>query len=107
MALELSTKRMPHVRSVALGVWVDAGSGDELSAGSGIAHFIEHMLFKGTTSRTARTIAEEFDRIGGDLNAFTSKEMTCFYATVLSEHAEKAMAIMEDMIFIRCLMKRK
>ena len=92
-------ERMPHMRSVALGIWVDAGSGDELSEEAGIAHFIEHMLFKGTTSRTARMIAEEFDRIGGDLNAFTSKELTCFYTTVLSEHAETAMVIMEDMIF--------
>lgn len=91
-------ERMPHMRSVALGIWIDAGSGDEQSEEAGIAHFIEHMLFKGTTSRTARMIAEEFDRIGGDLNAFTSKELTCFYTTVLSEHAETAMVIMEDML---------
>lgn len=92
-------ERMPHMRSVALGVWVDAGSGDELDEEAGIAHFIEHMLFKGTTSRTARMIAEEFDRIGGDLNAFTSKELTCFYTTVLSEHANQALTILEDMLF--------
>lgn len=92
-------ERMPHMRSVALGVWVDAGSGDELDEEAGIAHFIEHMLFKGTNDRTARMIAEEFDRLGGDLNAFTSKELTCFYTTVLNEHAEKALTIMEDMIF--------
>lgn len=77
-------EKMPYVRSVAIGVWIEAGSGDELNAEAGIAHFIEHMLFKGTPSRTARTIAEEFDRMGGDLNAFTSKDMTCFYATVLN-----------------------
>lgn len=92
-------ERMPHMRSVALGIWVDAGSGDELDGEAGIAHFIEHMLFKGTNDRTARMIAEEFDRLGGDLNAFTSKELTCFYTTVLNEHAEKALTIMEDMIF--------
>lgn len=92
-------ERMPHMRSVALGIWVDAGSGDELGEEEGIAHFIEHMLFKGTNDRTARMIAEEFDRLGGDLNAFTSKELTCFYTTVLNEHAEKALTIMEDMIF--------
>lgn len=90
---------MPHVRSVALGIWIEAGSGDEIEAEAGIAHFIEHMLFKGTATRTARTIAEEFDRIGGDINAFTSKDTTCFYATVLSEHAEKALTILEDMVF--------
>ena len=60
-----------------------AGSGDEQESEAGIAHFIEHMLFKGTATRSARTIAEEFDRIGGDVNAFTSKEMTCYYTTVL------------------------
>ena len=92
-------ERMPHVRSVALGIWIEAGSGDESDTEAGIAHFIEHMLFKGTATRTARTIAEEFDRIGGDLNAFTSKDMTCFYATVLSEHAENALTILEDMLF--------
>ena len=92
-------ERMPHVRSVALGVWIEAGSGDEIEAEAGIAHFIEHMLFKGTATRTARTIAEEFDRIGGDINAFTSKDTTCFFATVLSEHAKKALTILEDMVF--------
>lgn len=92
-------ERMPHVRSVALGIWIKAGSEDESATEAGIAHFIEHMLFKGTAKRTARTIAEEFDRIGGDLNAFTSKDMTCLYATVLSEHAANAIAILEDMLF--------
>ena len=65
----------------------------------GIAHFIEHMLFKGTTTRSARTIAEEFDRIGGDVNAFTSKEMTCYYTTVLGHHAPRALSILADMFF--------
>ena len=90
---------MPYVRSVALGVWIEAGSADESPAEEGIAHFIEHMLFKGTTSRSARKIAEEFDSIGGDMNAFTSKEMTCFYATVLGHHATHALTIMADMFF--------
>ncbi|AOV08226.1 M16 family metallopeptidase [Sporosarcina ureilytica] len=89
---------MPHVRSVALGVWIQAGSKDELKEEAGLAHFIEHMLFKGTTSRTAKTIAEEFDRIGGELNAFTSKEATCVHTTVLKEHAENALTILEDML---------
>ncbi|MCZ2257015.1 M16 family metallopeptidase [Sporosarcina sp. G11-34] len=92
-------EKMPHVRSVALGIWIDAGSGDEIESEAGIAHFIEHMLFKGTAKRTAKSIAEEFDRIGGDINAFTSKDTTCFFATVLSEHAEKALTILEDMVF--------
>ena len=92
-------EKMDHVRSVALGVWIEAGSANELEGEEGIAHFIEHMLFKGTDSRTARMIAEEFDGIGGDINAFTSKEMTCYYATVLNNHAGKALAILADMLF--------
>lgn len=90
---------MSHFRSVSLGIWVKAGSMDECIEEAGMAHFIEHMLFKGTNTRTARKIAEEFDQIGGDVNAFTSKDSTCFYVTVLSEHAEKALAILADMLF--------
>lgn len=92
-------ERMPHVRSVAIGVWVGAGSVDEKESEAGIAHFIEHMLFKGTTARNARAIAEEFDRIGGEANAFTSKEMTCFYTTVLGHHAPRALSVLADMFF--------
>ncbi|WP_172369677.1 M16 family metallopeptidase [Sporosarcina jiandibaonis] len=92
-------EKMPYVRSVALGVCIEAGSRDELLEEEGVAHFIEHMLFKGTPTRSARTIAEQFDRMGGDVNAFTSKDMTCFYATVLGDRAETAISILEDMIF--------
>lgn len=92
-------EKMPYVRSVALGVWIEAGAMDELAEEEGLAHFIEHMLFKGTKKRTARMIAEEFDAIGGDINAFTSKEMTCYFTTVLNNHAEKALEILADMIF--------
>lgn len=92
-------EKMPYVRSVALGIWVGAGSGGERESEAGIAHFIEHMLFKGTATRSARRIAEEFDRIGGDVNAFTSKEMTCYYTTVLGHHAPRALTILADMFF--------
>ncbi|CAM3073722.1 pitrilysin family protein [Filibacter tadaridae] len=92
-------ERMPHVRSLALGIWVEAGSSDEHPQEAGIAHFIEHMLFKGTAARSARTIAEEFDRLGGDINAFTSKEVTCIYTTVLGHHAPLALKILADMFF--------
>ena len=92
-------EKMPNVRSVALGVCIEAGSKDELKGEFGLAHFIEHMLFKGTPTRSARTIAEQFDRMGGDVNAFTSKDITCFYATVLGDHAETAISILEDMLF--------
>ncbi|WP_301108638.1 pitrilysin family protein [Sporosarcina sp.] len=92
-------EKMPHVKSVAVGLWVHAGSADETAEQEGIAHFIEHMLFKGTATRNARMIAEQFDQIGGDLNAFTSKEMTCYYTTVLSHHASYALTILSDMFF--------
>lgn len=92
-------EKMPYVRSVAIGIWVKAGSLDETADEWGLSHFIEHMLFKGTSKRNAKTIAEEFDRIGGDINAYTSKEMTCYYTTVLDHHAEKAIEILSDMFF--------
>ncbi|MGN7386767.1 M16 family metallopeptidase [Sporosarcina sp. SAFN-015] len=92
-------EKMPFVRSLAIGLFVKAGSNDETEEEWGLAHFIEHMLFKGTTTRSARMIAEQFDRMGGDINAYTSKEMTCFYTTVLDHHAEEALTIMADMLF--------
>lgn len=82
-----------------MGIWVNVGSGDEKPEENGITHFIEHMLFKGTYGRTAKEIAESFDRIGGQLNAFTSKENTCYYAVTLDHHAEEAITILADMFF--------
>lgn len=90
---------IPHVRSVALGIWIGAGSEQETPENNGISHFIEHMLFKGTATRTARQLAEGFDEIGGQVNAFTSKEMTCYYAKVLDEHFSTALEILSDMFF--------
>lgn len=90
---------IPHVRSVAMGIWVNVGSRYEQPHENGMTHFIEHMLFKGTDTRSAKDIAEQFDRIGGQLNAFTSKENTCYYAVVLDHHAEKAIEILTDMFF--------
>lgn len=90
---------MPQVRSVSLGIWVQAGSNDELQEEAGLAHFIEHMLFKGTKTETAKSIAEQFDRMGGELNAFTSKEATCLHTTVLTEDAERALELLADMLF--------
>ncbi|HMD30856.1 MAG TPA: pitrilysin family protein, partial [Candidatus Acidoferrales bacterium] len=96
--LVLITEAMPHVRSVAVGVWVRSGSRREPAELSGIAHFIEHMLFKGTESRTAENIAREIERVGGFLDAFTAKEMICLNTKVLDEHVPVAFAIMADMI---------
>ncbi|GGH82049.1 putative Zn-dependent peptidase [Pullulanibacillus pueri] len=92
-------ENIPSVRSVTIGLWIGTGSRDETEENNGISHFIEHMLFKGTQDRNARDIAEAFDRVGGQVNAFTSKEYTCLYARVLDEHAEYALEILSDMLF--------
>lgn len=93
------SEQIPHVRSLSVGIWVNAGSRFETLEENGMTHFIEHMLFKGTPTRTARQIAEEFDRIGGEINAFTSKEHTCYFAKVLDHHGDLAISILADMFF--------
>jgi predicted Zn-dependent peptidase len=95
--LRLVTERMPGVRSVALGFWVLAGSRDEPPPISGSSHFLEHLLFKGTKTRSARDIAEAFDAVGGDVNAFTAKEYTCFYARVRDRDLPMAVEQLSDM----------
>lgn len=92
-------ENIPTVRSVAIGVWIGTGSRNESKENNGISHFLEHMFFKGTKNRTAKEIAESFDSIGGQVNAFTSKEYTCFYAKVLDEHADFALEVLADMFF--------
>ncbi|MCM3110103.1 M16 family metallopeptidase [Lederbergia lenta] len=92
-------EEIPTVRSVAIGIWVGTGSSDENEKNNGISHFLEHMYFKGTETRNAREIAESFDSIGGQVNAFTSKEYTCYYAKVLDNHAPFALEILADMFF--------
>ncbi|MRX70642.1 insulinase family protein [Bacillus lacus] len=92
-------ENIPTVRSVAIGIWIGTGSRSETPENNGISHFLEHMFFKGTKTRTAREIAESFDSIGGQVNAFTSKEYTCYYAKVLDEHAPFALDVLSDMFF--------
>jgi predicted Zn-dependent peptidase len=92
-------ENIPTVRSVAIGVWIGTGSRDENQKNNGISHFLEHMFFKGTKTRSAREIAESFDSIGGQVNAFTSKEYTCYYAKVLDTHAQYALDVLADMFF--------
>lgn len=87
------------VRSVALGVWIKTGSYNETPELNGVSHFLEHMFFKGTKTRNAKEIAESFDSIGGQVNAFTSKEYTCYYAKVLDTHADYALEVLGDMFF--------
>jgi predicted Zn-dependent peptidase len=97
--LRVVMEQIPACRSVSFGIWVKTGSRNELQANNGISHFIEHMLFKGTARHSARDIAEKFDGIGGNVNAFTSKEYTCYYAKVLDEHLPIAVDILSDMFF--------
>ena len=96
--LRLVTEEMPHVRSVSIGVWLTRGSRHEHEEVSGIAHFVEHMLFKGTTTRTAEDIAQEIDSIGGQIDAFTSKEYAGYYIKALDEHLPIALDVLSDVI---------
>jgi predicted Zn-dependent peptidase len=96
--LVILTERMEHVRSVSMGVWVKTGSRDELPEINGVSHFVEHMVFKGTKSRSAQKIAREVDAIGGNLDAFTSKETICFNIKVLDEHVPKALDVLTDLV---------
>ena len=96
--LILLTERMDHLRSVAMGVWIKSGSRCETAEMNGISHFVEHMLFKGTRSRSAQSIAREMDSIGGNLDAFTSKETICFNVKSLSDHVPIALDVLTDMV---------
>jgi predicted Zn-dependent peptidase len=91
------TEAMPHVRSASLGIWADVGSAAERPQQRGISHLVEHMLFKGTERRSAREIAETMDAVGGNLNAFTDKEATCYYAKVIDHHVPLAVDVLSDM----------
>ncbi len=94
--VRLLTERVPHVRSVSMGIWVTSGSRDETAGEAGVSHFIEHMVFKGTRRRDAQQIAREIDSIGGASNAFTGKENTCFHAKVLGEHLPLIVDLLSD-----------
>jgi predicted Zn-dependent peptidase len=96
--LRLITERMPQVRSVTIGVWLTRGSRHETDAQAGIAHFVEHMLFKGTATRTAEDIAQAIDSIGGQLDAFTAKEYASYYIKVLDEHLPLAVELLADIV---------
>jgi predicted Zn-dependent peptidase len=97
--LRIVLEEIPTVRSVAIGIWIATGSRNETIKNNGISHFLEHMFFKGTKTKSAREIAESFDSIGGQVNAFTSKEYTCYYAKVLDSHADYALNTLSDMFF--------
>ncbi len=96
------TETMPHVRSVSVGIWIDTGSRRETAEQNGISHFIEHMLFKGTTNRSAEDIARSVDSIGGNLDAFTAKELVCFNTKVLDQHSRWPSTCWPTWCSIRC-----
>ena len=96
--IRVVSEKIPHVRSVSIGVWADVGSRDEASTQNGISHFLEHMVFKGTRKRNVREIAQSLESLGGYLNAFTTKEQTCFYARVLDSNVGEAMDVLSDLM---------
>lgn len=96
--VRIITETMSHVRSVSVGIWVGCGSRRETLEQNGISHFIEHMLFKGTTSRSAEDIARSVDSIGGNLDAFTAKELVCFNTKVLDQHLSQAFDVLADLV---------
>lgn len=95
--LHVVGERLPYLRSVSIGVWMRVGSMMETPAENGLSHFLEHMVFKGTEKRSTRDIAEEMDAVGGQMNAFTGKDCTCFYAKVIDEDLPLAVDILSDM----------
>src|SRR5712675_2766724 len=96
--LTLLSEEMNHIRSISIGIWMKSGSRDETPDNNGISHFTEHMVFKGTTSRTAQQIARQVDSIGGNMDAFTGKEVICFNIKVLDEHLPTAVDILSDLV---------
>ena len=95
--VRVAMEKIPEVQSVSLGIWVHAGSAFENSDNAGVSHFIEHMMFKGTETRSAKEIAEQVDAIGGQMNAFTGREGTCYYIKTLSSNLGRAMEVLLDM----------
>ncbi|MBC8525372.1 MAG: insulinase family protein [Candidatus Cloacimonetes bacterium] len=101
------SEKVDYVRSISIGVWINAGSRDETSKNRGIAHFLEHMLFKGTAKRDKYEIAHFLESLGGAVNAFTSKEFTCFYVRVLSEYLKQSIDLLSDIIQNSVLMEKE
>jgi predicted Zn-dependent peptidase len=96
--IKVISEKLTHVKSFSLGFWFDCGSRDETEVNSGISHFLEHMFFKGTKKRSTKKISEDIESLGGYLNAFTSKEHTCFYGRGLNQHLEKTFEVLADMV---------
>jgi predicted Zn-dependent peptidase len=105
--IRVVSENIPHVRSVSLGIWAYVGSRDEGPSQNGISHFLEHMVFKGTKNRNIREIAQSLESLGGYLNAFTTKEQTCFYARVLDSDIGQAMDVLADLVLNATFEKRE
>lgn len=97
--LKVVVENIEHFNSVSVGLWVENGSRNENSINNGVSHFIEHMLFKGTANRNSKQIAEEIENVGGQINAFTGKEATCYYIKTLDSHLELGLELLSDMLF--------
>ena len=104
--IRLVSERIPTLKSVTIGIWVNTGSRDESPAQAGYSHFIEHMFFKGTTVRSATDISREIDALGGEMNAFTTRETTTYYVKVLDQHLPKALDLLAD-LFLRSRLGQK
>lgn len=96
--ISVALEEISYVRSISFGIWIKNGSRNERPEENGVSHYIEHMMFKGTKERTAKQIAEQMDALGGQINAYTTKEYTCYHTRVLDEHFERALAVMSDML---------
>ncbi len=97
-SIRVALEEIPYVRSISFGIWVKNGSRNERPHENGVSHYIEHMMFKGTENRSARQIAEEMDALGGQINAYTTKEYTCYHTRVLDRHFDRALDVMSDML---------
>ena len=104
--IRVISEYIPQAHSISLGIWVTTGSRHDTVENNGVAHFIEHLLFRGTAKRSALDVAREIDSVGGVLNAFTSREYMCFYVKVLSDHISRAVDLLSD-IFLNSTFDRE
>ncbi|WP_317854238.1 pitrilysin family protein [Chakrabartyella piscis] len=103
----VALEEIAYVRSISFGIWVKNGSRNETPEENGVSHYIEHMMFKGTEKRTAKDIAEEMDAVGGQINAYTTKEYTCYHTRVLDEHFDRGLDVMEDMVLHSAFLQKE
>jgi len=105
--LLIAYQPVPWSHTVSVGMWIRVGTKDEVEGEEGIAHFMEHVLFKGTKRHTGRQVAQLIDALGGNIDAFTEKELTCFYMRVLPEHLPQGLSLLKELLTEPCKVKRK